>query len=45
VRIECHDDGARAAVQGEVQTVTLIDLSIIAGVIVVLVVAARWGDL
>jgi len=29
----------------EVQAVTLLDLSIIASVVVMLIVIARWGDL
>jgi hypothetical protein len=32
-------------VQGEVQAVSLLDLSIIAGAVVILVIAARWGEL
>lgn len=36
---------ARAAVQGEVPAVTLTDLAIVSGVIVLLVLVARWGEL
>jgi len=28
-----------------VQAVTLLDLSIVAGAVVLLIIAARWGDL
>lgn len=43
--VERGDRRARAAVQGEVQAVSLLDLSIIAGAVVMHPIARRWGDL